>query len=134
LALKSTGRGSIRFPLLRVIMNTERTEDHEMSNKIIIGTTPDQIFTIPFDVSDIKTIVVSYGQDNTEVFFKTNDDCTMEGNEIKLKLTQEDTFKLIYGKKVQIQLNILRKDGEKFTSDIIENDVDNKVLHMEVLT
>ena len=59
---------------------------------LIKGTTPEHEFTLPFDTKLIKEIRISYGQKGKEILVKRNEDCTHEGNVVKTRLTQDDTF------------------------------------------
>lgn len=73
---------------------------------MIIGTTPTHTFKLKnVDTSLIKKARVLYSQD--DVLILTKEDCTIEDNTIKVRLTQDDTFKFDHNKNVVIQLRIL---------------------------
>ncbi len=76
------------------------------------GTTPTHTFTLPFDTSLIKEVMVIYAQDDTEVFHKSTDECVMNGRTVKTKLTQIETLSLSNERPVQIQLRMLTYDGD----------------------
>lgn len=96
------------------------------------GTTPTHTFKIPFDVSLVQKAVVIYAQDDIVVFSKETEQCHMNGNEISVTLTQEDTLKLDCKKLVQIQLRVLTTDGTALASVVTRMNV-GKCLKDEVL-
>lgn len=83
------------------------------------GTTPTHTFTLPFEVDLVKKVRVLYSQDDNLKVTKTEDDVVMKGNTIQVKLTQEDTFKLLCSRFVEIQVRVLTTTGEAMSSDII---------------
>lgn len=64
---------------------------------IMQGTTPEQIYELPFPASDIEKVSITYRQKGVNVIVKGKEDCTFEGNQIKVSLTQEDTLSLEVG-------------------------------------
>lgn len=86
---------------------------------MIRGTTPTHIFTLPFDVSLVKAVMVIYAQKDQEVFTKGTNDCELEGNTISVRLTQEDTLKLKHKNNVQIQIKVLTEANDALVSDIV---------------
>lgn len=96
------------------------------------GTTPQHTFTIPFDVSLAKEIMIIYAQNDVEVFRKTTEDCAIERNTISVTLKQEDAFKLDHKQNVQIQARILTMDGNALASDVKVVSV-GKCLNSEVM-
>lgn len=100
---------------------------------MIRGTTPTHTFTLPFDVGNVKEARVIYAQNGQEIFTKTTEECTLAGNTLSTRLTQEETFLLDSALSVQIQLRILTQLGEVLTSDI-ENVLVGQCLDDEVLT
>jgi len=82
------------------------------------GTTPTHIFTIPLDSQQIKSVRVVYAQEGRAVIVKENGAFTMNGNVIKLKLTQAETLSLQHDKNVKIQMRFVLNSGESFVSDI----------------
>ena len=99
---------------------------------MIRGTTPTHTFTIPFEVSEIKTVKITYAQDDVVVCEKTMSDCELTGTTISTVLTQEDTFKFDHTKDVQIQLRILTISGQALAS-IVEKVGVSRCLDDEVL-
>ena len=105
---------------------------------LIIGDTAKHTFTLPFDVTELqsplKKVVVSYMQNNVEIFHKTGDELTIEGNVITVNLTQEDTFSLKYGNHFQMQICVYLEDGTVHCSQIIKRNLITEVLHRKVIT
>lgn len=83
---------------------------------MIRGTTPTHNFTIPFDVSFIADLRISYAQ-TKEVLTKTKEDCTLNDKTITVKLSQEDTFKFDCSKNVKVQVRILTIEKEVVSSE-----------------
>lgn len=96
------------------------------------GTNWPHGFTLPFDTSSVKEVLVSYAQDDVEVFKKITEDCTMEGNHIGIEITQKESFKLSPRKNLQVQLRLLTVDGEPLITKIFTVPVE-KALNKEVL-
>lgn len=84
-----------------------------------IGTTPTHCFSLPFDVSLIQAIEITYGQNGKVVLQKDERDCTMEGNTVSVELSQLDTFEFKGGENVQIQLRVLDINGAVSASEIM---------------
>lgn len=76
------------------------------------GTTPTHKFTLPFDTSLIKEVMVIYAQDDVEVFHKSTDECILEGNTVTTKLTQIETLSLAQDRPVSVQLRALTLEGD----------------------
>ena len=99
---------------------------------MIRGTTPTHIFTTNIDTSELKSVMVIYAQGGNELFKKSIEDCALNGNQISVKLTQEDTFKFDCNQKVQIQVRALTIDGNAMASKLYILSVD-ECLNDEVL-
>lgn len=99
---------------------------------MIRGTTPTHIFNLPFDVEKISEVRVIYAQRDKPILIKTEKDCTLQDQTIKVNLTQEDTFKFDHRKEVQIQVRVLTTTGDVLTSYIQSVDA-YKCLKDEVL-
>lgn len=99
---------------------------------MIRGTTPIHIFTLSVDASTLKAIRVIYAQDDDVLFVKELPDITIDGAKIKLKLTQEETFKFNDHKYVQIQIRALTEDDDVVSTPImtttVEKCLDNEVM------
>ena len=83
------------------------------------GSTPAHVFTLPFSVETIKTVEITYEQNEEVKLKKTNIDCTLEENTVSVKLTQEDTFKFDEKPLVKIQIRVLTLGGDDIASDIM---------------
>ena len=97
---------------------------------MIRGTTPLHTFTIPFDTGLIDRVRVIYSQNGQPVLKKDN--CTLDGNLIKVKLTHEDTLRFTASNPLDIQVHVVLHDGEALVSSINKVSVD-KCLENEVL-
>ncbi len=86
---------------------------------MIRGTTPTHTFLLPFEASEIRTLHVCYAQRGAVVLDKTKEDCTLEGNAVRVRLTQEDTLRFVAGDRVQIQLRVLTNEGDVFASRLL---------------
>ena len=87
---------------------------------MIAGSTPTHTFDLPFSTELISELEIAYAQKDRIILHKYYEDCTLEGNAIITKLSQEDTFK--FDEKngnVCIQIRIKSKDGNVPISDII---------------
>ena len=86
------------------------------------GTTPTITFNLPFDTEIIKDLRITFAQEvsffneQNTVIDKSLSDCTLDGSQIILALTQEDTLKLDSGKGVTFQVKILTTDGQVIAS------------------
>ena len=96
------------------------------------GTTPLHTFTLPIDTDTITKLRIIYAQNGSVILTKEKTDCTLEGNQIKVKLSQEDTFKFASSCPVEIQLRVVLTDGEAYKSEIkrvtVGRCLDNEVL------
>jgi hypothetical protein len=107
--------------------------EHNMTR----GTTPEHKFTLPFSVENLE-FTVTYAQINPVtksklvMIRKTQDDCNILGNVIKVKLLQEDTLKFNDNYVVNIQIKVKKQDESVVASNIISTTV-QKVLDEEVL-
>ena len=99
---------------------------------MIRGTTPLHIFRLPFSTENIEKLRVIYSQNNKPVVRKELRDCTLEGNTIKLKLTQEDTLELDSKFPVEIQVRVLMTGGDVLASFPLETSL-YRCLEDEVL-
>jgi hypothetical protein len=96
------------------------------------GTTPKHTFTLPFDTSIVAKVRVVYAQRDDVKIVKTEADAEMQGNNLSVKLTQEDTLQLNGSLKTHIQVRVVTHDGDSFVSDIITVNTD-RCLDGEVL-
>ena len=80
----------------------------------------------------VKDVRISYAQDGVIIAEKTVEDCVLEGNEITIKLTQEETLKFHEKRQVELQVRLLTKDGNAMATSIYTLSA-GKVLNEEVL-
>ena len=104
---------------------------------MILGTTPTHIFNVPIDTSTISDLRIVYGQNDEAILTKKLEDCTLEPKAIRVRLSQEDTYKFQVKRKyitnhIQVQLRILTTSGDVISSKVmpisIEKCLDNEVL------
>ena len=98
---------------------------------MIRGTTPTHTFRHNIAAETIYKVRVIYAQDNVVILTKENEACTIEGDTIKVRLTQEETLKFNHKKFVQIQIRVLTLGGDALASKISIVEVD-KLLESEV--
>ena len=84
-----------------------------------IGTTPTHYFELPKDVGEIKKIHITYHQNDRLVLEKYEKDCTVEGNVVKTKLTQEETFLFAPKSEVSVQIRVKTTGDDVLGSDVI---------------
>lgn len=100
---------------------------------MIGGTTPTHTFELPFDTELVSASKIIYAQGGTIVLTKTVADCELKENEIRTRLTQEETFLFDCRMPVSIQVRVLTIGGDALVSDILQVPV-KKCLDTEVLT
>ena len=108
-----------------------------MIRKDMVRTsTPTHIFTVKHDegsLTDIlKGLLITYKQGNNIVLEKRMEDVTIEGDTIRVKLTQEETKKFKAGQVVLVQVRSLLITGDSIPSPIFHIDVGD-VLNDEVM-
>ena len=99
---------------------------------MIRGTTPEHVFTLPIDTGLVKKVRIIYCS-STRTLVKTEADCTMDGNTIRLRLTQEDTLSFNADSQVDIQLRVLTNNDEALASNILKISV-RRLLEDEVMS
>ena len=82
------------------------------------GTTPTLTFHMPIDPALCEAISVALAQGKTLVLEKTKKDCQINGFDIKVHLSQEDTLALSADRRTEIQLRAKTMDGDCLASDI----------------
>lgn len=83
------------------------------------GTTPTHIFSLPFDANLCEEIRIIYAQGGTIKLIKEKDDLELYANQLKIKLTQEETF--LFNEKDIVELQVRVKTAENvFASDIFK--------------
>ena len=91
---------------------------------MIRGTTPTYTLTLPFDASLVKTARVIFSQRDTTKVIKPGGQVTMEGSELKTKLTQEETLAFHCDAPVDIQLRVLTASADALASEIYKDYVE----------
>jgi hypothetical protein len=76
---------------------------------MIRGTTPLHIFTLPKNISEYSSVLITYRQNNNTIINKTLEDVYVEGNTIKVRLTSEETLLFDSGYKAFVQIKTLDK-------------------------
>lgn len=86
-------------------------------------TTPTFVFTLPFEVVELRSYLVTFAQNGRKILDKTEADCKAEGSEITVELTQEETklFKAQFN--LQIQLRVLTNGGDALATEIFTRPV-----------
>jgi hypothetical protein len=81
-------------------------------------TTPTHIFELPFDSAGVvKDVRVTYSQNGEEVICKKLIECVLNGNEIIVDLTAEETGRLNPDLIVEIEVKVYTQDGDELISD-----------------
>lgn len=99
---------------------------------MIRGTTPTHQFTLSVDTKLLRKVKIVYAQDDEVIVEKDTDDCVLDGNTVKVKLTQEDTFKFDHKKLVQIQVRAVTNDNDAVATTVMCTSVE-KCLDDEVM-
>lgn len=94
---------------------------------MIRGTSPTITCTFPFDVATLSYAYFTIAQNERIVLNKKIDCDGLQGRQIKIHLTQEETLKLKENLQAEAQVRGITKDGEAIASDIIKIYV-NKIL------
>ena len=84
------------------------------------ATTPEHIWELPFNTGEIEKIEITYQQRGKNVITKTEKDCTLTTNEIRVLLTQEETlmFAPDPAKRVLVQLKVKTTAGKVWATDV----------------
>ena len=99
---------------------------------MIRGTTPTHTFQIPFNTNLVKEIRISYAQRDAVVVEKTTEDCKLDGMNITVKLTQEETLRFSENVMAALQLRVLLNDGNVLATPGMRLDV-GELLQDEVI-
>lgn len=86
---------------------------------MIRGTTPTHRFVLPFNTDMIQTVQIIYAQNDEMVLTKGNDDCTLDGNTVSIKLTQQETFLFTEDVCVEVQVRVLTHDKDALASHVM---------------
>lgn len=85
---------------------------------IVQGTTPTHTFNLPFAASFVKSVIISYIQNEEIVFSKDETACRFNNNSIELDLSQEETFKLDPQHFCLIELRVLTTENKALKAKI----------------
>lgn len=96
------------------------------------GTTPIHRFRLPFDTGGVTRAKVLYAQDGQVVLEKDMEQLQLQGREILVRLSQEDTMVFDSACKAEIQLRLLTTEGTALASRILTCGV-GRLLKDEVL-
>lgn len=86
---------------------------------MIKGTTPTHTFKLSLDTADVKEVKITYAQDNLVKIVKRTEACEISGDQVTVRLTQEETFELNHHRPVLIQLRVLTVSGDALASKVI---------------
>ena len=85
------------------------------------ASTPTQLFTVPCEFVHLMDMVVdlriTYVQEGVTIIEKTISDVAIDGRELKIKMTQEETKKFNNGV-AETQIRLLLNNGESIPSTI----------------
>lgn len=101
------------------------------------ATTPTHTFTLPIATNTCKEIQVTYKQGKVSLVKHYQDETlpegmTLDGNDVIIVLTQDETLKFNSKEKVAVQVRVLTNDDLAFASQKFKLTV-NDVLNEEVL-
>lgn len=82
------------------------------------GTTPTHTFTLPFEASQLSEAYITYAQNNQVVIEKTLSECTIDGKNLSVTLTQTETLGLVAISNTEIQI-AAKVNGKVLRSNII---------------
>lgn len=91
------------------------------------GSTPINKFTIPFDESEVAGVWVIYSHNGTDLIQKSTPDCTVAGNKVSVKLTQEETLKFLRCANLEIQVWVKTTGGDMVGSNVMTVGVDKSL-------
>ena len=78
---------------------------------MIRGTTPTITCTFPYAVSSLSAIRIYFIQGNETLLTKKETDCTFNGYNASVTLTEEETFLFTAKKRLEIKVRYLKTDG-----------------------
>lgn len=68
------------------------------------GTTPTLVFTLPIEASSVTVLNIAIAQIGRVVISRSLDDVVIDGNDVKMTLTEEETLQLRAGFELSIQV------------------------------
>ena len=87
------------------------------------GTTHSFEFDMETDLSEVSVMWVTLAQNGIERVTKETEDIEIEGQTVKVNLSQEDTLALKPNRTAKIQIRILLNDGSAEITETIEREV-----------
>jgi hypothetical protein len=81
---------------------------------MIRGTTPTVIYVFPFEVDNIEKFRMYFIQGKETILTKTEEDCTFDGTEVSVTLTEEETYQFSSKKRLESQARYLLSNGKVF--------------------
>ena len=89
-----------------------------LDGKFIRGTTPTHTFVLPFHVSLLDNLSVSYRQVGHTIprVVKNVEECDVEENVVAVTLTQEESLSFTPGKIIEVQLKVITDGGTVLAS------------------
>ena len=78
---------------------------------MIRGTTPTIKLRFPIEVSNITKIRIYFKQGSETLYVKDEDDCTFDGYDVLLRLTEDETYQLSPKKRVEITARFYLSTG-----------------------
>lgn len=100
---------------------------------MIRGTTPTHTFYLPFDTQQVRALCIAYAQRGEILLKKSAADCTLDGDSVRVRLSQEETLRFTAGDRVQLQLRVLTENGDVFASRVLGACVEDAICE-EVLS
>lgn len=82
------------------------------------GTTPTHTFTLPFATAALSEAYITYAQLGVTKIEKDLSDCTIDGNNLSVTLTQKETLSLKEDRPTEIQVAV-KLQGKVMRSQII---------------
>lgn len=96
------------------------------------GTTPKLMFQFPFETASVRKLTLAFSQGGEVILLKQLEDFVLDGNNLSLKLSEEDTLKFDSSKTwVELQFR-LAIENEVLASKIMKVEV-KRILYDEVL-
>lgn len=89
---------------------------------MVRGTTPTHVFNVNVDLRECR-VYVTYSQFNRIIVEKTNEDITINEDNIIVDLLQTETMRFDAKSPVKIQIRFIRENGEVSASEIMETEV-----------
>lgn len=96
------------------------------------ATTPKYTFTFPFKLSTVKSLLITFKQNNKELNFDENDVLFLDDYKIEVKLTQKQTAMFQSTFKCKVQVRVKLNDDNVIASQIEMVDVNPSLNLQEI--